>query len=48
MYWQSFKDFITMGGDGLFVWLCIGITLLALAIEWLHLRALWHKQNGEK
>lgn len=48
MNWQSWSDFFSMGGDGLFVWLCVGITLLLIAGESLHMRKLWRKQQGTK
>jgi heme exporter protein D len=33
MHWNSFSDFIHMGGYGLYVWGSYGLTLLAMLIE---------------
>jgi heme exporter protein D len=33
MYWQSFSDFLTMGGHGLFVWGSYALTALVLVAE---------------
>jgi heme exporter protein D len=33
MPWQSFGDFIHMGGYGLYVWGSYGLTLLAMLVE---------------
>jgi len=30
MYFQSFQEFIHMGGHGFYVWLCYGVVLFAL------------------
>lgn len=45
---RLFQDFLLMGGDGVFVWLCVGITLLALTWEIIRMRYLWRKQQGER
>jgi heme exporter protein D len=37
MNWQSFSDFVAMGGYGRHVWGSIGVVLAALAAEWLSL-----------
>jgi heme exporter protein D len=33
IYWNSFSDFIAMGGYGFYVWGSFGATALVLAIE---------------
>jgi heme exporter protein D len=33
IHWQSFSDFLAMGGYGLYVWGSFGVTALALLIE---------------
>ncbi|QRJ65723.1 heme exporter protein CcmD [Azospira restricta] len=33
MHWQSFSDFLAMGGYGLYVWGSFGVTALILALE---------------
>jgi heme exporter protein D len=33
MHWNSFEEFIHMGGYGLYVWGSYGVTLLVLAAE---------------
>ena len=33
IHWQSFSDFLAMGGYGLYVWGSFGVTALVLAIE---------------
>ncbi|NHC07935.1 heme exporter protein CcmD [Azonexus fungiphilus] len=33
MYWNSFSDFLAMGGYGLYVWGSFGVTALAMLIE---------------
>ncbi|MBI2307174.1 MAG: heme exporter protein CcmD [Rhodocyclales bacterium] len=33
IHWQSFSDFLAMGGYGLYVWGSFGATALILAIE---------------
>ena len=33
IYWNSFADFIAMGGYGFYVWGSFGVTALILAIE---------------
>jgi heme exporter protein D len=35
MYFDSFNDFIAMGGYGLYVWLSFGLGLLSVIILWL-------------
>lgn len=36
MHWQSFSDFISMGGRGAFVWGSYGLSFLLIAAElWL-------------
>lgn len=32
MYFDSFADFLAMGGHGLYVWLAYGVTLLTLLL----------------
>ncbi|MDR1350119.1 MAG: heme exporter protein CcmD [Zoogloeaceae bacterium] len=39
MYWNSFSDFLHMGGYGLYVWGSFGMTALVMLLEpWLTLR----------
>ena len=33
IYWNSFSDFIAMGGYGFYVWGSFGVTALIMAIE---------------
>ncbi|WP_374325299.1 heme exporter protein CcmD [Azonexus sp.] len=33
IYWNSFADFIAMGGYGLYVWGSFGVTALVMLIE---------------
>ena len=33
IYWNSFSDFIAMGGYGTYVWGSFGVTALIMAIE---------------
>ena len=33
IYWNSFSDFLAMGGYGLYVWGSFGVTALAMAVE---------------
>jgi len=33
MYWNSFSDFIHMGGYGLYVWGSFGMTALVMVVE---------------
>ncbi|MBL0089068.1 MAG: heme exporter protein CcmD [Ideonella sp.] len=33
MIWNSFNDFLNMGGYGLYVWGSYGVTLLVMVIE---------------
>ena len=33
IYWNSFSDFIAMGGYGLYVWGSFGVTAAIMAIE---------------
>jgi heme exporter protein D len=33
MHWNSFEDFVHMGGYGLYVWGSYGVVLLALVVE---------------
>ena len=33
IYWNSFADFIAMGGYGFYVWGSFGLTALIMAIE---------------
>jgi heme exporter protein D len=37
-YWNSFADFLAMGGYGLYVWGSFGVTALVLAAELWSLR----------
>jgi heme exporter protein D len=39
MQWQSFDDFIHMGGYGLYVWGSYGVTFALLAVEAVAARA---------
>lgn len=39
MQWNSFSEFISMGGYGVYVWGSYGVTLVLLAAELLSLRA---------
>ncbi|MDR0233191.1 MAG: heme exporter protein CcmD [Zoogloeaceae bacterium] len=39
MYWNSFSDFLHMGGYGLYVWGSFGMTALVMVVEtWLAAR----------
>jgi|GEM_PF-201035 len=39
MYWNSFSDFLHMGGYGLYVWGSFGMTALVMGVEtWLAVR----------
>lgn len=33
IYWNSFSDFLAMGGYGLYVWGSFGVTALIMALE---------------
>lgn len=33
IYWNSFSDFIAMGGYGVYVWGSFGVTALIMAVE---------------
>jgi heme exporter protein D len=33
IYWNSFADFLAMGGYGFYVWGSFGVTLLIMAVE---------------
>ncbi len=33
IYWNSFSDFLAMGGYGLYVWGSFGLTALVMVIE---------------
>lgn len=33
IYWNSFSDFLAMGGYGVYVWGSFGVTALIMAIE---------------
>ena len=39
MQWNSFSEFISMGGYGFYVWLSYGVTFVLLAAELIMLRA---------
>ena len=39
MQWNSFSEFINMGGYGFFVWGSYGVTLVLLAAELIMLRS---------
>ena len=39
MQWNSFSEFISMGGYGFYVWGSYGVTLVLLAAEIIMLRA---------
>ena len=39
MQWNSFSEFINMGGYGFFVWGSYGVTFILLAAELIMLRA---------
>ena len=43
MHWNSFDEFIHMGGYGLYVWGSYGLTLLVMAVE-SHLAAARHRR----
>ena len=46
MHWNSFSDFIAMGGYGFYVWGSFGVTALVMVLEpWLVSR---RKQATEK
>ncbi|MEY4592842.1 MAG: hypothetical protein RIR18_1737 [Pseudomonadota bacterium] len=32
-YWNSFSDFLAMGGYGFYVWGSFGVTVLIMAVE---------------
>ena len=38
MSFDSFSDFLAMGGHGLYVWLCYGVGLVVLAANWVGAR----------
>mgnify|MGYP001407181720 CR=1 FL=1 len=33
IHWNSFSDFLAMGGYGLYVWGAFGVTVLIMAVE---------------
>jgi heme exporter protein D len=33
IHWNSFSDFLAMGGYGLYVWGSFGVTVLIMAVE---------------
>ena len=33
IYWNSFSDFVAMGGYGLYVWGSFGLTVAIMAVE---------------
>ena len=37
-YFETFGDFIAMGGHGFYVWLCYGIVLVGLAFQFVYNR----------
>ena len=39
MQWNSFSEFISMGGYGFYVWASYGVTFVLLAAELIMLRA---------
>ncbi len=46
MYFQSFKEFIEMGGHGLYVWLCYSIVLSVLIVYFIYSkRSIKNKQK---
>jgi heme exporter protein D len=49
MYWNSFDDFLRMGGYGLYVWGSYVVVLLAVAGEaWSVRRRLQRAQAGDR
>ena len=56
MQFESFSDFIAMGGHGLFVWLCYGVGLLVFLLLFVSPRLkrksimaeLYQKQNRQQ
>ncbi|OPX56784.1 heme exporter protein D [Oceanospirillum multiglobuliferum] len=48
MYFDSFSEFLNMGGHGLYVWLAYGLTILLLVINFIlpirHKRKLQQEQ----
>ncbi|MDR1889510.1 MAG: heme exporter protein CcmD [Zoogloeaceae bacterium] len=47
MYWNSFSDFLHMGGYGLYVWGSFGMTALIMIVEpWLAARR--HRRIAER
>lgn len=48
MYFDSFSEFLNMGGHGLYVWLAYGLTILLLVINFIlpirHKRQLQQEQ----
>jgi len=46
MQWNSWSDFLNMGGYGLYVWVSFAITFCSMAIELWLLRA--RKLNNQK
>ncbi len=52
MYWNSFNDFVHMGGYGLYVWGSAGMALLLMLVEPIlaakrHRRALEQAASGD-
>jgi heme exporter protein D len=52
MYWNSFNDFVHMGGYGLYVWGSAGMALLLMVLEPIlaarrHSRALTQATDGD-
>lgn len=47
MYFQSFKEFIEMGGHGFYVWLCYAIVLSVLSFYYVYSKRKIYKQQME-
>lgn len=43
MYWQSFNEFLTMGGHGIYVWSVFFLTVLLIVAELVSLAQLKQK-----
>lgn len=43
MYWQSFSDFLTMDGHGVYVWSVFFLMVLLIAVELISLAQLKQK-----
>jgi len=47
MYFNSFEDFIAMGGHGFYVWLCYAVSLSALIFYFVYSNKLASKNKNE-